>query len=704
MESAVTLAKDLRWDIQSLGIRLEKAAAAEETSRKKSGRAKSRASHEVAIRQIVQDIRKVLIRIEDAVPLINLAIATSGASLSTRLPSTVSPSRLLQASTFLTLGDTRYCENPGVPAQIGPTFTLSLYMLYGGHAPVERKEKSKGEEKEPDKDTRHEPNRGPTWKEVIHKARVKLLRIPLDSMDSTSLDGHTESVRGYGGEQTITSAGRTTEFAYELEFIEDLDDDRLHTFEDSEPQPGPYGGVQLAGIRESLPIHQIARIFYADTGKILNLKSQHETNNPVLLLKRDIDALPPRRFMQESEKSHQWYENPEETHHQYLSHDSDSDSQNDIDRQIHRESSVALLEQAAAETQQPEEESRAWRFPQDLDPEWIALEVYTEPEEPSSDDEQEPSENTSFNSRQPSLSAEAESPSDKDLVEKLEAVNLSEESRSPTPTSSPKSTPPPAGVTDPIPESPFLQSPNTAAPSTPFGPIRSSLSLMEMLIRLSSLQQFQQASHLSIPDEFLVFFLEESSSTGLGGADDRRNARNAAREKVGFDPYDETPLKRPGEEYSGGGNQWDTAPAQPTYSEYERSPNYYDNRGFHNTTPNRWTPPPRLEGGRRAPGTPEPRLPFSSNVRPAQEIQDIPPSSPVSPYRPVRKLTRQLQRVKQSATVASPLGRGVSVETDSTLGTSPGSPTLLARGETVPKKVHEKKGTESELVGEGEDI
>ncbi|RDL36493.1 uncharacterized protein BP5553_05845 [Venustampulla echinocandica] len=696
LESAVTLAKALRWDIQSLGIRLEKAAAAEEISRKKSGRAKSRAAHEVEIRYIVQDIRKLLIRIEDAVPLINLAIATSGASLSTRLPSTVSPSRLLQASTFLTLGDTRYCENPAVPAQVGPVFTLSLYMLYSGHAPVGRKEKYKGEEQEPDMAKGRKTNRGPTWKEVVHKARVKLLRVPLDFTDPASLDSHTES---YGGEQTITSdEGRTTEFAYQLEFIEDLDDDRVHTFDDNEPQPGPYGGVQLAGIRESLPIHQIGRIFYADTGKILNIRSQHETNNPVLLLKRDVDALPPRKLMQESEKSYQWYEDPEDAHAPYLLHDSDSDSQNDIDRQIQRESSVALLEQAAADNQPPEEESRAWRFPQDLDPEWIALEVYNEPEEFNSDDEQEPTEGSTYTSRQPSLSAEAESPIDKSLAEKLEAINLSQDPPSPTPTPSPKPTPPPAGLTDPITEPPFTKS-TAAAPPTPFGPIRSSLSLLEMLIRLASLQQFQQASHLSIPDEFLVFFLEESSSTGLGGADDRRKARNAAREKVGFDPYDETPMKRPGEEYTGGDNQWDSAPARSTYTEYERSPNYYDNRGFRNTTPSGWTPPPRLGGSGRAPGTPEPRLPHNrdlSSTRPAQEIQDIPPSSPVSPYRPVRKLTRQLQRVKQSAAVASPLGRGMSVETDSTLGTSPGSPTLVERAEMMHKRVHAERGTESE--------
>lgn len=133
MESAVNLTKAIRWDIQALGIRLARAASAEESSIKSRNTAKSRPAHELELRQIVQDIRKLLTKIEDAVPLINLAITTSGASLSTKLPASVSPSRLLQASTFLTAGDHLYSNNPAVPAQVGPTFTLSLYMLFAGH-------------------------------------------------------------------------------------------------------------------------------------------------------------------------------------------------------------------------------------------------------------------------------------------------------------------------------------------------------------------------------------------------------------------------------------------------------------------------------------------------------------------------------------------------------------------------------------------
>lgn len=99
--------------------------------------------------------------------------------------------------------------------------------------------------------------------------------------------------------------------------------------------------------------------------------------------------------------------------------------------------------------------------------------------------------------------------------------------------------------------SPLRQEFTTTTVSNPiFNQIRTSLSLLEMLLRLTSLQQFQQQSHLSISDELLNFFLEESSSTGAGGDEQhRQHLRSEARRKVGWDPYDESPVKPRGEEY-----------------------------------------------------------------------------------------------------------------------------------------------------------
>jgi hypothetical protein len=656
------LTKSLRWDIQSLGVRLAKAAAAEETSRRKKTRASSRATHEVEIRLIVQDIRKLLTRIEDAVPLINLAITTSGASLSTTLPSTVSPSRLLQASTFLTAGDTQYSINPGTPIQIGPAFTLSLYMLFAGHS----------YRIHDDSDSMTDT----TWKEVIHKARVKLMRIPLQPIHHLTLEGleseENEKVsskapilespenKGFHP-QILSGQGKQNEYAYRLEIIEDLDDGRVHSFEEDEAQPSHYGDIPLAGIREFLPIHQISKIFYADTGKILNIGAQGEANSPVLLLKRDINAQPPRRMMQEGEKGTNFYDEPED-YQEAEPEEQEDDSQDDIDQQIRRESTMPeTLEKEVGELLH---DNRAWRLPADLDPEWLALEVYTETDDSSSEDEQEINDDSAYVSHRPSSSGEEQD--EDNLTNGIAHLDLNQNS---SPILSPS-----RQVVNPTPISSLHPS--------PYGPIMSSLSLMEMLIRLTALQQFQQASHLSIPDELLTFFLEESSTTGAGGdGEERRRTRREARQKVGFDPYDESPVKRRGEDY-----QYQTQ-GQEGCSGYSRGATPYEEDDQNDVYP-RVNPRWQREQSSSVQGTPEPWLLRGREVPSSSQrsTSDVPPSSPMSPYRPQRKTSRLLDRVQQDrrgVKSGSPLGRGMSVETDSTLGTSPGSPTLVDKKEKV---------------------
>ena len=180
----MNLTKSLRIEIQALGRRLATAANVEESVRRGDRKAQDRAQHVQELRQIAQTIRKLLARIEDAVPLINLAISASGASLSSSLPATISPSRLLQASTFVTAGDSQYMRSTCGWTQIGPNFTLSLYMLFQGHIRPHHEEES----------------RENTWKEVIHKAVVQLVRLPLDSLyELPSMDNNSSSHSAVNG-------------------------------------------------------------------------------------------------------------------------------------------------------------------------------------------------------------------------------------------------------------------------------------------------------------------------------------------------------------------------------------------------------------------------------------------------------------------------------------------------------------------------
>ena len=488
-----------------------------------------------------------------------------------------------------------------------------------------------------------------TWKEAIHKARVKLVRVPLQSADSTTSTGShgmnpsesaTASVGGDPEVPMMPGEAIASEFAYQIEIVEDLDDDRVHSFEDDEPLPGAYGDVQLAGVRDFLPIHEISKIFYADTGKILNIGNQGETNSPVLLLKRDINAAPPRRMMQSVEKDERWLDGEDDEAIE------EKDAQTELEEQIRRESSIPLADDLPYETV---DGNGTWRLPPNLDPEWLAFEVYTEAESSDSDDERDVNNDSAYESHRPSSSGETAGNSD--VTSQLANLNLNL-----------KSSPPPdalnrSQVVTPL-SLPILPSPK----NPPFGPIRSSLSLLEMLIRLTSLQQFQQASHLSIPDELLTFFLEESSTTGAGGdGEERRRTRREARRKVGFDPYDESPVKRRGEDYQyqGQGEGRDGA--------YSRSGTPYEDDCNRHSPLSSMTPQ----------STPSSWLPRSREASSAQNSPEFFPSSPMSRYGPPKKATRLLDRTRQdshSVKAGSPLGRGMSVETDSTLGTSPGSP------------------------------
>ncbi|KAL1847018.1 Ran-specific GTPase-activating protein 30 [Paecilomyces lecythidis] len=600
LESAVTLTKSLRWDIQALGQRLAKAAASEELMRKGSLSSRTRSQNDIEIKMIIEDIKRVLDRIEDAVPLMNLAITTSGASLSTTLPSTVSPSRLLQASTFLTAADTQYSISPVQAVQVGPTFTLSMYMLFAGHV--------RPQDEEGIRET--------TWKEVMHKAKVKLRRVPMDLAFGP--------VEGGGPRPQVPAEARVDEFAYQILIIEDLDDGRVHTFDEGELQPGPFDGVETAGIREILPIHQISKIFYADTGKILNISTEGETNNPVLLLKRDINAIPPRRMLERTEAEYyEEAEGEEET--------STTDEQDEVQALLDAQLNGASEGPEHVDYPSFHESSipEGWRLPPGLDPEWVAFEVYNEEEDSETESETEESSSPHRTSRSTSV--------DPHLISRL---NLSH-SRSPSSTSNNNqvsSSSPHAGT--------------TTVSNPLFDNIRTSLSLLETLLRLTSLQQFQQQSHLSITDELLNFFLEESSTTGAGGDEThRQRVRAEARRKVGWDPYDESPLKRRGEDYQYG---WAPSGGSSTPGRYPQdsddfpySPNYEETE-YH---------------VRSREGTPESPLPPRSSPRP-----------PVPERRRPSILRNPRTYADDPTRIRSPLSRPPTApQTDEGLGTSPGS-------------------------------
>lgn len=547
----------MRWEIQNLGLRLASAANSEEAMRKRSSKTQDNAHIGRERKRIVADIRNLLSRIEDAVPLINLAITASGASLSSNLPSTVSPSRLLQASTFLTAGDSQYVTSSLPFVQVGPTFILSVYMLFLGHVRPQNEDEI----------------RESTWKEVIHKAVVKLVRVPIDSLyslpgtkaeaefDHDKKKSQDDLAGNQYGSRDVEAEAKAEEYGYQLVIVEDLDDGRLHTFEENEIQPSPYDDIHVAGIREPLPIHEISKIFYADTGKILNIGTDGEANNPVLLLKRDINAVPPRRMMERHGEDGTPGQDSRYINGKYQSVELDDRHMSPgVPDGVESHPGAALsLSTSSSKKWCPQ---ITWRFPADLDPEWIAFEVFTEIDDSDSESEADlPPSKSTKPPRSPSGEPE--------VTSALSRLTMRDTNATPN-SSSPTAASP-------------IQSLHPTLP-----PIRTSLSLLETLLRLVSLQQFQQTSHLSIPDELLTFFLSESASTGAANSDsqERKRLRNEARRRVGFDPYDESPVKRRGEDYQYG------AAAQQEEHQYDadrewdyKRRSYTDSPSYHHHTP-----------------------------------------------------------------------------------------------------------------------
>ncbi|KAF7536322.1 hypothetical protein G7Z17_g13063 [Cylindrodendrum hubeiense] len=546
LESAVPLAKSLHKEIVSLGRRIEAVAIAEEKLTDNHVEPKTPPTYHDDLVAIVASIKALLDRIDREIPLLQLAITASGESLSTSLPAGISPSRLLQASTFLIFGDTQFAQDPSRPVQIGPAFTLSLYMLFLSHAsapkPMDVSKVDDPVGHNSDRKSSHDSSRfgleegarKPLWQEVLHKARVRLCRTRRDYVfDSTT--GYQSNAKGSENFSGFPESPYSRipfeggdEYAYHLEIIEDLDDGRLH---DDDQDQSPYDEIATAGIRESIPIHQVSKIFYTDTGRILNIGNAADgDHNPVLLLKRDVRAVPnwdPAGGLAE------YLEDAESDDGSITPETSDKtgggDEQANIDKQLFQESIAIRSGDAGSILQNG---LRRYKFPSHLDPEWIALEVYEEDEESfeAEDDESVGSGGVGeLEDAVPKQGAPRDRTSlDSKVVDQIKRLSL----RSSTSLDSPQ------------PVSRFQDAAETRdfVARSPFGTITTSLSLMEMLIRLTSLQEFQQTSHLSIPDHILTFFLEETSTTGLVGETQWR-VRSEAKRRMGFDPYTDAPTK-----------------------------------------------------------------------------------------------------------------------------------------------------------------
>ena len=156
-----------------------------------------------------------------------------------------------------------------------------------------------------------------------------------------------------------------------------------------------------------------------------------------------------------------------------------------------------------------------WDLPKHLDPEWFAFEVWTEaPTDDQSVDDPDESELDADNDSREQYTSEVVRNS---LGQKFGDLGLS----------------PQVNISNLTPQNNSLLTHASVI-------MQSSLSLLQCLLRLASLQNYQQASHLSVHDELLNLFLSDANSW-LGSRESREREREDAKRRIGFDPFDSPP-------------------------------------------------------------------------------------------------------------------------------------------------------------------
>lgn len=261
-----------------------------------------------AAEKVESYMKDLLFRIEEAIPLISLALTTSGAHLSARLPDSVSPGRLLQAANYLSNADLRFDAGKNA-VQVGPVFSLKLYSIfYGAH--------------------RVQAITDISWKEEHAKCRVWLERVKHDQMI----------------------------YSYQLHIEEDLDDGRYHEQEE----------LKAGGRKRTIDVTAVTRLFFSASGRLLEIDG---SNTPVLVLKLNslFQVVPDQPATLDQYGQVEWlafelYESEEDE-------DDDEDEQDEEESETEDEDDDDAKSEEGKEQKKEEEEKRRREEDDDLEAE-----------------------------------------------------------------------------------------------------------------------------------------------------------------------------------------------------------------------------------------------------------------------------------------------------------------------------------------------
>lgn len=194
------------------------------------------------IKYVEKSIMSLIESINDAVPLINLALITCGVSFTSAMSPKVSPSRLLQSSLYIYESNKAFTDKKlAANVAVGPVFELKLYTLFYNPSRL----KYIDDDDNASVSTSGDLNKmllAVSWKEEYARAQCKLVRT------------------------------KGPVFQYQLEIEEDFDDGRYHD-DDETPKKRV---VKVADIRKQ---------FFSASGHLLRLEG---SNSPVLILKTAV--------------------------------------------------------------------------------------------------------------------------------------------------------------------------------------------------------------------------------------------------------------------------------------------------------------------------------------------------------------------------------------------------------------------------------
>ncbi|EDK41498.2 hypothetical protein PGUG_05596 [Meyerozyma guilliermondii ATCC 6260] len=171
----------------------------------------------------------LLTQLDEAIPLLQLSIATSGTTMKTSLSPSVSPGRLLQASSLVAKAN----ESKS-PCNVGPVFDLVYYSVFYNPSRLKYIDHEDNKKVDVAKD---DDLLAISWKEEYSRASVRII------------------------------SNNKSSFQYSLEIREDHNDGRYH---DEKPKVVVYD------------VKSIMRMFFSASGKLLKLESR---SAPVLMFK-----------------------------------------------------------------------------------------------------------------------------------------------------------------------------------------------------------------------------------------------------------------------------------------------------------------------------------------------------------------------------------------------------------------------------------